>query len=226
MSTSAATISGSVNPQGGPVNAFFQFGTTTAYGSATATQRLGPDNTDDTFTTTLSALPAGTTVHYRAVAVTDFGLFAGADRTVTIHAPPPPPPKPGVASVGHFKVEGKTVTIAVTCRGATSCRVSLTLTVHETLRGHRIVAVNAARTKKPKLKHRLVVVGSARATVRAGKTAKLTVSLNRTGRRLLAARHRLSTTLTVRQRGTGKTSKVIAHRKAKFTARVKHKRKH
>jgi hypothetical protein len=226
VSTSAATVSGSVNPEGGPVNAFFQFGTTTAYTSATAAQRLGPDNTDDTFTAALSALPAGTPIHYRAVAVTDFGVVVGADRTVTIAAPPKPTPKPGIASVGHIKVKGRTATVAVTCRGATNCRVSLTLTVHETLRGHRIVAVSAAKTKKPKLKHRLVVVGSASATVRAGKTAKLKVSLNRAGRGLLAARHRLTTTLTVRQRGTGKTTKVVARRKVTFTAPVKRKRHH
>jgi hypothetical protein len=226
VSTSAATVSGSVNPGGGPINAFFQFGTTTAYTSATAAQRLGPDNTNDTFTAALSALPAGTLIHYRAVAVTDFGVFVGADRTVTIATPPKPTPKPGIASVGHITVKGGTATVAVKCGGATDCRVSLILTVHETLRGHRIVAVSAAKTKKPKLKHRLVGVGSASATVRAGKTAKLKVSLNRTGRGLLAARHRLTTTLTVRQRGTGKKTKVIARRKVTFTSPVKRKRHH
>jgi hypothetical protein len=226
VSTSAATVSGSVNPAGGPVNAFFQFGTTTAYTSATAAQRLGPDNTNDTFTAALAALPAGTLIHYRAVAVTDFGVVVGADRTVTIAAPPKPTPKPGIASVGHITVKGGTATVAVKCRGATNCRVSLTLTVHETLRGHRVVAVSAAKTKKPKLKHRLVGVGSASATVRAGKTAKLKVSLNRTGRGLLAARHRLTTTLTVRQRGTGKKTKVVARRKVTFTSPVKRKRRH
>jgi hypothetical protein len=230
VSTSAATISGSVNPEGGPVNAFFQFGTTTAYTSATAAQRLGPDNTDDTFAAVLSALPVGIPIHYRAVAATDFGVLVGADRTVTISAPPKPNPKPtpkaGTASAGRITVKGRTATVAVTCRGATSCRVSLTLTVHETLRGHRIVAISAAKTKKPKVKHRLVVVGSASATVGAGKTAKLKVSLNRTGRGLLAARHRLTATLTVRQRGAGKKTKVVARHKVTFRSPVKHKRHH
>ena len=226
VSTSAATVSGSVNPEGGPINAFFQFGTTTAYGAATAAQRLGPDNTNDTFTAALTGLPAGKLIHYRAVAVTDFGVFVGADRTVTIAAPPKPTPKAGVASAGRITVKGGTATVAVTCRGATNCRVSLTLTVHETRRGHRIVAISAAKTKKPKLKHRLVVVGSASATVRAGRTAKLKVSLNRTGRGLLAARHHLPTTLTVRQRGAGKKTKVVARRKVTFKAPVKRKRHH
>jgi hypothetical protein len=224
VSTSAATASGSVNPEGGPVSAFFEFGTTTAYGSATAAQRLGPDNSSDTFTAALSALPAGIPIHYRAVAVTDFGTLVGVDRTITIAAPPKPTPKSGSASLGRVTVKKTTATVAVSCHGATSCLVSLRLTVHETLLGHRIVAVSAAKTKKPRRTHRLVVVGSKRATVRAGKTAKLKVSLNGAGRALLRARHRLTTTLTVSQRRNGKTT-AVAHHKVTFTSPPKHKRK-
>jgi hypothetical protein len=225
VSGSAATVSGSVNPEGAAVSAFFQFGTSTAYGQSTAAQRLGPDNSSDTFTAALSALPAGVPIHYRAVAVTDFGTLVGGDRTITIAAPPKPTPKPGSASVGRVTVKKTTATVAVSCKGATSCQVLLRLTVHETLLGHRIVAVSAAKTKKPKRTHRLVVVGSKRATVGAGKTAKLKVSLNGTGRSLLAARHRLTATLTVSQRRNGKT-KAVAHRKVTFRSPPKHKRKH
>lgn len=223
VSASAATITGSVNPEGAPVSAFFQFGTTVAYGQSTAAQRLGADNASDTFTAALSGLPVGTPIHYRAVAVTDFGTVVGADRTFTITAPPSPNPKPGSASLGHVTVKRTTATVSVACKGATSCQVSLRLTVHETLLGRRIVAVSAAKTKKAKRKHRLVVVGSIRATVRAGRTAKLKVSLNRTGRALLTARHRLTTTLTVSQRRNRKTT-VAAHRKVTFTSPPKRKR--
>jgi hypothetical protein len=224
-SGSAAVVSGSVNPGGAPVSAFFQFGTTTAYGQSTAAQRLGPDNASGTFTAALSALPAGIAIHYRAVAVTDFGTLVGADRTITIAAPPKPTPKPGSASLGRVTVKKTTATVAVSCKGATSCQVSLLLTVHETLLGHRIVVVNAGKTKKPKRTHRLVVVGSKRATVGAGNTAKLKVSLNGTGRSLLRARHRLTATLTVSQRRNGK-SRALARRKVTFRSPPKHKRKH
>jgi len=197
----------------GPASDFFPF----------EVQRLGPDNTSDTFSALLSGLPAGTPIHYRAVATTDFGTVVGGDRTVTIA--PPPPPKPGVASLGRVTVKGTTATVRIFCKGATSCHVSLRLSVHETLRGRRIVAVSAARTRGAKRKHRFVVVGSKSATVRAGKTAKLKVSLNRTGRALLAARHHLTTTLRVSQRRNGKTV-VVAHRKVTFTSRHKRKRHH
>jgi hypothetical protein len=224
-SGSAVTISGSVNPEGAPVSAFFEFGATTAYGQTTPAQRLGADNSSDPFTAALSALPAGTPIHYRAVAVTDFGTVLGDDRTVAI-AKPPPPPAPGIASTGHVTVKGTTATVPVLCRGATSCQVLLRLTIHETLLGHRIVAVSAAKTKKkPKRRHRLVVVGSRNATVGAGRTAKLTVSLNGTGRRLLTVRprHRLTATLTVSQRRSGKTI-VVSHRKVTFTSPHKRRR--
>src|SRR5581483_4639593 len=40
VGSSAAIVSGAVNPEGAPVKVQFQFGTTTAYGQTTAVQRL------------------------------------------------------------------------------------------------------------------------------------------------------------------------------------------
>ena len=81
ITSSSATVKGSVNPLGASVKVSFEFGTTRAYGSTTTPQRTGPDNHSDTFTAVLGGLPAGTTIHYRAVALSDFGKFVGADRT-------------------------------------------------------------------------------------------------------------------------------------------------
>ncbi len=96
VTTSGATVSAAVNPQGSPVEASFQFGTTTAYGQATTVQRLSTANATTPFAATLSGLPAGTTIHYRAVASTDFGTVVGGDQTLTTRpstSPPPPTPK-------------------------------------------------------------------------------------------------------------------------------------
>jgi hypothetical protein len=81
ITTSSATVSGSVIPRGASVNVSFEFGTTTAYGSTTTPQKTGPDNVVDSFSAVLSGLPSGTTIHYRAVATSDFGKVVGADRT-------------------------------------------------------------------------------------------------------------------------------------------------
>jgi hypothetical protein len=220
VTTSAATLNGSVNPQGASVNVSFQFGPTTAYGQSTPVQTLGPDNATDTFSAPLSALAAGTTIHYRAVATTDFGNVVGADQTLKTQTPPPPP-KPGRASAGHITVSGTTVTVPLTCRGTTSCRVSGSLTVTETLQGHKIVAVSARKAKRT---HKRVGLGTSAVSIGAGKHGKLRVRLNRTGRGLLAARHRLTVKLTVTQTRPGK-HRVIVKRKVTFKSKARHRRK-
>ena len=138
MTTSTATVTGSVNPNGAAVNVSFQFGTTTAYGQSTAVQKLGPDNAADTFSAALAGLPAGTTIHYRAIATGDFGTLAGADQTLKTSSPPPP--IPGKAKAGKPHVSGTSVTELITCIGQTSCKVTMKLTIKVTRRGHKIVA--------------------------------------------------------------------------------------
>jgi hypothetical protein len=219
VTTSSATLTGSVDPNGASVEVSFQFGGTTAYGQSTTPQKLGPDDAVDSFSAALGGLPAGTTIHYRAVATSDFGTLFGADATVTTSSPPPPPP--GSISVGRVKVKGSTATVPVSCKGATSCQVSLGLTVKETLRGGRIITVSAGKPNR-KRRHKLVRVGGATATVPAGKTVRIKVKLNGAGRALLAKHHHLKTKLTVTQRSGGKTVAVV-HRTVTFKA---HSRRH
>jgi hypothetical protein len=95
VTTSTATVAGSVDPNGAAVSVSFQFGATTAYGQSTPAQTLGPDDAADAFSAGLAGLPAGTTIHYRAIATGDFGTLAGADQTLTTSSPPPPIPGHG-----------------------------------------------------------------------------------------------------------------------------------
>jgi hypothetical protein len=213
---STATVSGTVNPEGARASVSFQFGTTTAYGQSTAVQTTGPDNAADAISAALTGLPAGTTFHYRAVATSDFGTQVGADQTVTTQNPPAPPVA-GTASVGHARVAQNTVSVPITCTGSTSCTVSLKLTATKTLRGHKVIAVSARKTK---VTHRTVVLGTTSATIAAGHTATVRISLNGTGRRLLAARHKLTANLTVAQ-----GNRTISTQKVAFKApthRVRH----
>ena len=208
---STATLNGSVNPEGARTNVSFQFGTTTAYGQSTPAQPTGPDNAADAFSAAVAGLPAGTTIHYRAVATSDFDTQVGADQTLTTQSPPV---IPGRASVGHAKVKGTTVSVPISCKGDTSCTVSLKLTVTETLRGHKVIAVSA---RKAKVTHKTIVLGTASATIAAGRTATVKIGLNGTGRHLLAARHRLTATLTVTQRVSGR-NRTISTQKVTFKA--------
>jgi hypothetical protein len=219
---SSATLTGSVDPNGAAVQVSFQFGTTTAYGQSTAPQTLGPDDAVDPFSAVLSGLPAGTLIHYRAVATSDFGTLFGADQTVKTSSPPPPPPVQGKISVAKVKVKGSAATVSVACNGATSCQVSLGLSVKETLIGKRIIAVSAGKPNK-KRRHKVVNLGSATATVGAGTTAQIKVKLNGTGRGLLSKRHQLKVKLTVTQRSGGKTVTVASRT---LTFKVSSRRHH
>ena len=179
VSTSAATVSGTVNPEGAAVKVHFDFGTTTAYGQSTPAQTVGVGNAPAAFNAALSGLPAGTTVHYRAVASSDFGTFAGADQTLTTSPVTNPPPAHGTVTVGHAKVNGTTVSVKLTCTNA-PCEVTLKLTAQ----GRH---------------HHRVGVGSTSLTLNAGQTRIVRIALNGAGRNLLAAHHVLNVKLIAAQ---------------------------
>jgi hypothetical protein len=118
---------------------------------------------------------------------------------------PTPPPTVGTATVGHAKVTGTTAAVRITCTGApgAQCKLSLNMNVTETLRGHKVIAVAA------RLRHRFVGVGTTHVTLSAGTTETVRVSLNRTGRNLLATRHTLKVKLVVTEAlGNGQSATV------------------
>lgn len=186
ISTSAATITGTVNPRGAAVKVFFQFGTTTAYGQSTPPITLPVGNSPTAFTALLSGLPAGTVIHYRAVAQSDFGTLTGADQTLTTATPAP---TVGTLTVGGVQVHGKTVAVKLTCSHA-PCQVTLKLTA----RGRH---------------HRLVNAGATTVTLQPGTSQLVRVALNGAGRHLLAIRHVLKVKLAVIQSLDGGNTSTI-----------------
>ena len=203
----AATVAGSVIPNGAPVKVSFQFGTTTNYGGTVVAGKTGPDNTADAFSTQLTGLPAGTIIHYRAVATSDFAPPQfGADQVLKTT----PLPGPGRTSVGHANVNGTTAGVRVSCSGATgvTCKLSFRMTVTEKIRGGKVIAVTAR--KKPKTRKVVVTVGSASGvTLRNGQSKIVKISLNGTGQRLLASRRTLNVTLDVTQTLGGGRSRTV-----------------
>ena len=97
--------------------------------------------------------------------------------------------------VGTPRVAGRTVSVPLTCsaQAAGSCTIALRLTVLETLRGSRVIAVAAAR----RISRKTVTVGAVTARVPAGQRRTVTVALNATGRRLLRSLHKLTAKLSV-----------------------------
>ncbi len=84
-----ATLDGSVNPGGSAIKTHFEFGPTTAYGSTTPDARLDAASVVTSFDATATDLTPGATVHFRAVAKSDFVALDGADQSFVVQNTPP-----------------------------------------------------------------------------------------------------------------------------------------
>ncbi len=84
----AATLTGSVDPRGRSTAWYFEWGTSTSYGSRTPTASVGSRGGDHNVTAAISGLAPGATYHYRLVATSDAGTSRGADLTFTTFRPP------------------------------------------------------------------------------------------------------------------------------------------
>jgi phosphodiesterase/alkaline phosphatase D-like protein len=88
VAQSSATVNGTVNPNGTDTNYYFQYGTTTAYGSNTPSTGAGAGTSDVPVSANLTGLASSTTYHYRLVAVSSAGTTLGGDQTFTTTTPP------------------------------------------------------------------------------------------------------------------------------------------
>ena len=88
VTRSAATLNGTADPNGTSTTWYFDYGTTTAYGLQSAGGDAGPGTDPVAVSTAISGLSAGTTYHYRLVAVNADGTVNGADRTFRTAAGP------------------------------------------------------------------------------------------------------------------------------------------
>jgi PKD repeat protein len=87
ITSSGATVSGTVSPNGAATSYLVEFGTTTAYGHSTASFAAGGGGGTVPVKVTLSGLAPRTRYHYRLVATSAGGTAVGGDRTFTT-APP------------------------------------------------------------------------------------------------------------------------------------------
>jgi hypothetical protein len=86
----SATLNGSVDPHGLRTTVHFEYGTTTSYGSTTASQTKN-GNTYQNISANIPGLAANTTYHFRIVATNTAGTTHGADRTFTTLSATGPP---------------------------------------------------------------------------------------------------------------------------------------
>jgi hypothetical protein len=84
----SATLNGTVNPDGSATDWWFEFGTSTAYGSKTTTTAAGSGTANVAVSKGLTALSAATTYHYRLVAKNSSGTTNGSDGIFTTASAP------------------------------------------------------------------------------------------------------------------------------------------
>lgn len=88
VAQSSATVAGTVNPNGTATSYYFQYGTTTSYGSSTPSTSAGAGNSDVAVSANLSGLASSTKYHFRVVATSSAGTTDGTDQTFTTTTPP------------------------------------------------------------------------------------------------------------------------------------------
>lgn len=88
VALSSATLHGTVDPLGQDTTYHFAYGTTTAYGSATADVDAGSGRGAVDVTEDLTGLQPGTTYHYCLVATNAAGTSGCTDGTFITHGPP------------------------------------------------------------------------------------------------------------------------------------------
>jgi uncharacterized protein with LGFP repeats len=83
ITSTSATLTGTVNPNSQATNYHFDYGRTVTYGGRTPDAAAGSANTATSVTAALTALARKTLYHYRLVATNPSGTTVGADATFT-----------------------------------------------------------------------------------------------------------------------------------------------
>ena len=87
LTTTSATLQGTVNPQGFGTTAWFQWGTTTNYANTTSVTNAGSGINPVALSTGITSLAAPAIYHFRAVATNSYGVSYGADQSLWLGPP-------------------------------------------------------------------------------------------------------------------------------------------
>jgi phosphodiesterase/alkaline phosphatase D-like protein len=88
IGATSATLNGSVDPNGRATAYYFEYGSSTSYGTKTATKSAGSATNAQSVATGISGLQAGHAYHFRLVASSDAGTSVGKDATFTTSGAP------------------------------------------------------------------------------------------------------------------------------------------
>ena len=175
-------------------------------------------------TYTLAAHDVGHTIRVQEIASNPGGASAPASSAPTGIVQVAPGTS-GTATVGRSKVTGASASVSVSCTGGPGavCKLALILTVTESIKGGRVIAITAASTTDNRIHKERVTLGTAATTLNAGRSQTITIALNRAGKRLLAQHRTLKVRLAVTENGQPVLSSTITFKsKPKPTKRGSH----
>jgi streptogramin lyase len=196
ITSSRATLAGVVNTIGSATSYTFEYGRTTAYGSATAPQTVTAGGNPVALSAPVSGLQPTTLYHYRLVATNARGTITGSDRMFTTISGPV---GAGGGKAGSRDRTGPRMGVAsrkLTITRSGTVKVSLRCPLTETLGCHgsvtlETVAKFAAGSSAGAGAHKRLRLGSARFRIGGGQTRAVTVRISKRGRALLSAKRRL-----------------------------------
>jgi hypothetical protein len=139
VSTTAESVLGTVSPNGTGTRYYFQYGTTTAYGTTTPAQSAGAGASPVSESASLNGLTPGTVYHYRIVAVSAAGTVDGGDATFTAGG------TSMVQVLGRegFVSPGGVIGIQIGCfGGVTTCTGTFTVAHGSTVVGEHTFAIH------------------------------------------------------------------------------------
>jgi hypothetical protein len=229
IAQTAATVAGTVNPNGSAVNnCRIEYGTSVSYGAQVPCSPTHPGTGTSAVAVTaaLSGLTANTTYHFRIVAVNVGGTTNGADNTFITSPMPPPtcetdaslcpkPPTPTCATdpslcpkpaIGKLIAPSK----ATVANGKTKLKLTCTGAATATCKGKLALTAKVGKGNKAKT----IKVGTVTVNLTGGKTKTLTLIVSKAARTQLKT-HSLKTkatgagltkTITLKQTPTKKKS--------------------
>ena len=189
VTTSRATLAGSVNPFASSTSYAFEFGRTTTYGSATASRIVPPGDAAVPVSAALDGLAPGARYHYRIVASSAAGTSAGADRTFTTAGASG---GGGPGPSGSRDVTGPSVRVAggsLVLTAAGRVAISLRCPLAETLGCNGVVRLETVKRLAPgtgpRAPRRALRLGVAHFRIGGGQTRAVTMVVSRRGRALV-----------------------------------------
>jgi hypothetical protein len=130
ITSSGATISGSVDPNGTQTSYLVEYGTSTAYGHSSLPASGGSGTSSVSISATLSGLRPRTVYHYRVVATSAAGTAVGIDRTFKTPKAAPRPPRFSFSAPSRITlVQAMARKLRVRFHCSATCTVHFTVTI-------------------------------------------------------------------------------------------------